>query len=190
MTSRAAAVVLAAGRATRFGDTKQVARIAGRALVAHVVDAALDAGLPEVVVVVGHDAERVTAALPDDPRVRTVTNPRYAEGQASSLRTGLDALPADVEVAVIVLADQPGVTAAAVAAVGAAVGPDRPVARALYDDGPSHPVAFHRSVWPRLSRLSGDAGARQVLDDLEVHAVRLPGDAPPDVDAPADLPAG
>jgi molybdenum cofactor cytidylyltransferase len=60
-------------------------------------------------------------------------------------------------------------------------------ARASYADGLGHPVAFRRPAWARLLSLTGDAGARHLLEDLEVVHVRVPGDVPTDVDTPADL---
>lgn len=182
-----AALVLAAGRAARFGATKQLAEVAGRPLVLHVVDTARRAGLDPVLVVVGHDAARVRAVLPAD--VDAVDNPAFADGQASSLRAGVAAATrTDAGALVVLLADQPGVTVEAVQAVVAAHETGRLVARASYDDRPGHPVLFDRSVWPALAEVTGDAGARQLLDRLSVAEVDVPGPCPPDVDHPEDLP--
>jgi molybdenum cofactor cytidylyltransferase len=189
-------VVLAAGAGERFGGTKQVAEVGGRSLVGHAVATAHAAGADRVVVVVGHDADRVAAAARDAGAVEVVVNPDHRSGQASSLVAGVRALDRyeDIVVAVVLLADQPGVTPAAVRAVAAALGrmrgpggarPD--AARASYADGLGHPVAFRRSVWPRLGTLTGDAGARHLLEVLEVVHVRVPGTVPTDVDTPTDL---
>jgi phosphoribosylaminoimidazole-succinocarboxamide synthase len=183
-------VVLAAGRAQRFGATKQLARVAGRPLVAHAVDAARRAGVDRVFVVVGHDADAVATAAAEGGHVEVVTNPDHREGQSTSLRAGIAAAAAtDAEVAVLLLADQPGVTAAAVARVAAAVGPGADATRARYDDGPSHPVAFARPVWPRLLHVRGDQGARALFGDLDVVEVAVPGPMPVDLDRPEDLTA-
>lgn len=181
-----AGVVLAAGRGRRFGATKQLAELDGRPLVRHVVDTALAAGLDPVLVVVGHDADRVRAVLP--AQVEVVPNPDHATGQASSLRAAVAAATAHpADALVVLLADQPGITPASVRAVTAARADGTPVVRAVYDDGPGHPVLFARAVWPDLARVVGDAGARQLLDDLSVSHVRVPGPRPPDVDRPEDL---
>lgn len=182
-----AAVVLAAGSGSRFGATKQLAEIAGRPLVAHAVETARAADVDEVVVVVGHDADRVTAALPSEPTIRAVTNQRHAEGQSTSLRCGLDALSDNARAAVVLLADQPGIAVAAVRAVVAAWSAGATVARARYVDGPGHPVVFDRTTWPRLREMTGDQGARDLLGDLPVMDVPVAGAAPPDVDRPDDL---
>ena len=86
------ALVLAAGEGSRFGGTKQIEIVRGKPLVQHAIDAATTADVDEVVVVLGHDALRVRDALSLPQRGRYVVNDRFAEGQATSLATGLGAL--------------------------------------------------------------------------------------------------
>lgn len=186
---KVAAIVLAAGTGERFGSaTKQLAVLDGKPLVRHGVDAALAAGVDEVVVVLGHAGDAIEAVLPPDPRVRTVSNPRYAEGQSTSVVAGIASLDDDTGTAVVLLADQPGVSSSAVRAVVEAIAQGARVARADYDDQPSHPVAFAREVWPSLRELRGDAGARQLLPLFDIESVPIPGSAPRDIDQPGDLP--
>ncbi len=181
--------MLAAGAATRFGSTKQVASADGRPLVAHVVAAARAAGLSPVLLVVGHDADAVAAAARTAGPVQVVVNPDFAAGQSTSLRAGIAAAQdRGLAGAVVLLADEPDVTADAIAAVASAVGPAAPVVRARYDDGPGHPVGFHRSWFARLRAVTGDRGARELLRTAEVRTVAVPGLRPVDVDTPADLP--
>ena len=184
------AVILAAGSATRFGATKALAELDGRPLLHHVLDAARAAGITRSVVVVGHDADAVTAAVAEHDDVRVVDNPEHASGQASSVRAGLLAVleDPDARIAVMLLADQPGISPASIRQVIAALedGPD--AARASYQDRVGHPVALHRRVWARVvDEVSGDAGARNVLDDLYVAHVLVAGASPPDIDTPEDL---
>ena len=118
--ARIAAIVLAAGRGTRFaGATKMLATLHGTALVRHVVEAALASGLHPVLVVTGHEAEAVAAAL-HGTEVLSVPNPSYADGLSSSLRTGFAALPEDVDAAAILLGDMPGIGPDLLARLGAA----------------------------------------------------------------------
>src|SRR5436190_20659628 len=98
------------------------------------------------------------------PGLRAVVNPQSRSGQASSLRTGIGAMPADVTAAVVLLADQPAIRTDAVRAVVAAFrSGSGPIVQASYGGRPAHPTLLARSIWPDLSLLSGDAGARQLI---------------------------
>ncbi len=180
------AVVLAAGSASRFGATKQLERVGGVPLVRCAVRAAREAGIEEVVVVVGHDAEAVAEAAGD---ARVVVNERFAQGQSTSLLAGLRALGPDVGAAVILLADQPGVTGELVRALlEAAEGRPEPIVRLRFLDAPG-PALLHRSAWVELEHLEGDAGARELIErrpDLVFEAT-MNRPAPLDVDTRTDL---
>lgn len=196
-SERLSGIVLAAGAASRMGRAKQLLEIGGRPLLQHVVDAAAASCLAEIVVVLGHEADAVRAALalPARPRCRVVVNPGYREGQASSLRVGLAAAAPGARAAAILLGDQPFVSAQRIDRVARAFqGAGRPAARpfdrtATGEEVPGHPVFVDRSLWPALAVLRGDEGARALfaLHPGWVHAVAL-GDAPPlDVDRDVDL---
>ena len=156
------ALILAAGSSKRMGRTKQLLEIDGRPMIAHVVDHAVASGVDEVVVVVGHDAEAVSAAIPDaGERLRTVENPDHATGQASSLRQGLRALNEGSEAVVVLLSDQPGVTGEDIDRVIAAWRELGGIAaRASYGVGDerfeSHPVLLARAVWKEVEQEEGD----------------------------------
>jgi molybdenum cofactor cytidylyltransferase len=110
----------------------------------------------------------------------------WAEGQAASLRAGLAALD-DVDGAMILLGDQPGMTPAAIQAVLAHFDGTRPL-RAVYDGSPGHPVVIPRSLIPLALELQGDAGARELLEDARALRVEVGHLCrPTDVDTPADL---
>ena len=129
-----AGIVLAGGASSRFGATKQTATFRGKPLVQHAIDALAAAGIGDIVVVLGNDAENVAAALALPAGARSVANPRWSEGQASSLAIGLDAV-AGSEAVVVLLADQPGVTADHVRAlVGAFRADPAPIVRLRFDD--------------------------------------------------------
>jgi molybdenum cofactor cytidylyltransferase len=183
------AVVLAAGTSSRFGRTKQLVELHGKALVQHAVDAAVDGGVDEVVVVLGHDAERVREALSLPANGQTVVNPAFEQGQATSLAVGLGALDPESEGAVVLMADQPGITGAHVRALRDAFASDEaPIVRLRFRDGPG-PALLSREVWDRARALAGDAGARQLIaahPEL-VLEVFVDEDQPADVDRPEDL---
>lgn len=187
MATNVVVLVLAAGRGERFGSTKQLALIEGVPMVRHVVDAAMAADVGPVVVVLGHDADRVRAVLPAG--AQTVVADHYEEGQAHSLRTGIAAARARGATCVVVLlSDEPTVTRGAILAV--ATSPlCAPMVRARYDDGPGHPVRLARTLWPAIETLVGDQGARQ-LPDVDIDEVAVPSARPDDIDHPGDLPGG
>jgi molybdenum cofactor cytidylyltransferase len=103
-----AGVVLAAGRGTRFGGAKVRARLGGRSLLEHVLQAARDARVDPIVVVLGDDHDEIEASVAWRDE-RRVVNPYPERGLASSLRVGIDALAGtpDVDAAVVLLGDQP-----------------------------------------------------------------------------------
>lgn len=178
------AVVLAAGGGTRFrgASHKLLAPLRGRPVLAHAVDAALEAGIGDVVVIsgaVGLDE----AGLPG--AVRVVHNPRWAEGQATSLQVGVaEARRGGHDAIVIGLGDQPFVPAEAWRRVAAV---DGPLAVAVFDRTPTPPVKIAAALWDELPT-SGDAGARVLLrrrPDLVVQ-VACPG-SPVDIDTAEDL---
>jgi molybdenum cofactor cytidylyltransferase len=162
---RVAAVVLAAGRSTRFGGpNKLLADYGGEPMVRRAVRAAVESGAAETVVVTGHMAEAVEAALAGLP-VRFVRNPDFAEGQSTSVRAGVSAVSETCEAAVVLLGDMPRVDAALVDKVIAAY---RPAAGALVvvptDEGRrGNPVLWSRRFFRDLAALTGDTGARQLI---------------------------
>lgn len=183
-------MVLAAGSGSRFGGTKALAPLEGKPLLVHVLDAAREGGADRCVVVVGHDHLAVADAVAERDDVEVVVNHEHARGQSTSVRAGIDAVARDddARVAVMLLADQPGIDPQAIRQVVHALEDGADAARAQYADGAGHPVAFPRQTWPRLlDDLAGDQGARQLMDHLDVAHVLVPGAMPPDVDRPEDL---
>jgi molybdenum cofactor cytidylyltransferase len=182
-------IVLAAGSGTRFGATKQVVPYRGKPLVQHAVDALVSAGVDEVVVVTGHDADRVERAVRLPPQGRFVRNPDHRSGQASSLAAALHSLRESSEAAVVLLADQPGVTDAEVLALTDAFRRTRArIVRIVYTDGPG-PALLSREVFGQAGHLQGDVGARELIASHPdwVEEVVVPFAAPRDVDRPDDV---
>lgn len=189
-----AAIVLAAGRATRMGRLKQVMPCGGEPMVRRVAATCLAAGLGPVWVVTGYGAPEVEAVLAGLPGVRLAHNPDYAAGQASSLIAGIRAVMAGgQQAAAVLLADQPFVRPRTVARLAQlALTPGVLAAAALYGPGkPGPPCVVRRPVWPAFLELEGDRGGRAVLLSLGRALRTLPIDAGElrDVDEPVD-PAG
>src|SRR5206468_12687796 len=122
-------------------------------------------------------------------RTESVINPDYGEGQSTSLRVGVGAAGPGSRAVVVLLGDQPGVGPDAIDAVVAAWRAGAgPVVQASYGGRPAHPTLFDRSVWPELETLSGDEGARSLLDRHPEWrtSVEVGGDPPEDIDTADD----
>jgi len=178
-------VILAAGMSTRLGRPKQLLEIDGKALVAHVTDAALMSALDAVIVVVGHRARAVEAAL-GARMVRFCLNARFAEGQSTSLVSALDAVPPETDAVVVLLSDQPTVQPTVIDRLLAKRREtDAVIAMAAYGGTTSHPVLFGRELFGELREIEGDQGARDVIRRHRAEVVSVDGGAdapPPDVD--------
>jgi molybdenum cofactor cytidylyltransferase len=191
---RVAALVLAAGRSTRMGGpNKLLAEIGGRPLVRIAVDEALASRASQVVVVTGHQQDRVEAAL-QGLKIRIVHNPDFAEGLSTSLRVGLNALSADVDGVVVLLADMPQVDAALIDRLIAAFDPGKGALAVVptIDGKRGNPVLWSRRFFPDLMALEGDVGARHLIGRYAEAVVEVPmtGRGPmADVDTPAALDA-
>jgi molybdenum cofactor cytidylyltransferase len=170
----AAAVILAAGQSTRFGAAKQLLPWKDTTLVAHAARTALEAGLDPVIVVLGHEAEKVEQALTGLP-VRRVFNPDFSAGQSTSLSKGVDALPARTGAALFMLADQPMITADILQTLVQAH--RRTFARAcvpVFKGRRGNPVLFDRSLFAELRGLRGDTGGRVLLERYPDAVVAVP----------------
>lgn len=176
-------VILAAGTSSRLGRPKQLLVLGGKPVLQHTIDSAASAGLDELIVVLGHVAARVRSAVDLPPGARAITNPEFASGQTSSLRSGLAAVDARAEAAVVLLGDQPGLQPTTVRTVveGWRSG-TAPVARAVYRGTPGHPVVIGRAAFAAFENASGDDGGRAVLADLGAEEIELRTAAPSDLD--------
>jgi CTP:molybdopterin cytidylyltransferase MocA len=178
------ALVLAAGAGRRFGGVKQLAEVDGRPLLEHAALAV--AGFSPRVVVLGHAAEEIRAIV-DLHGAEPALCAEWEEGQSASLRCGIAAL-GDVDAAVVLLADMPGVTAAAVEAVVLAWDGLAGAVRATYAGEPGHPVLLARELLDRAGELQGDVGFRSLLDGARVINVEAGHLADPaDIDTREEL---
>jgi molybdenum cofactor cytidylyltransferase len=179
-------LVLGAGGSKRLGRPKQLLPYGDGTLLGHVVGVARNCGFQQTIVAIGGSADEVRESV-DLAGVEVVVNDEYGEGCSSSIAAALDAIDPRCEVMVLMLGDQPGVTADTVASLLAGRG-DAPLAVCRYDDGNGHPIAFARDVFPALADLHGDKGVWRLLDQRssDVAAVRVAGSIPRDVDTPED----
>jgi molybdenum cofactor cytidylyltransferase len=186
-----AGILLAAGVSSRMGENKLLLEVGGEPLVRRAARRALEAALDPVVVVVGHDAERVSAALDGLP-CTIVPNPSYRDGASGSLHRGLESVPTASSGAVVVLPDMPHVTAAMLGAVReAAISPGTLLVTSRYGEVLAPPHFFHRSLFPELLSWTGEGAGRGVVSRHLPRAIVLEW-APRallDLDTPADVEA-
>lgn len=162
---RVGAIILAAGRSTRMGGpNKLTAEIGGRALVRIAAEEALASRARPVIVVTGHQRERVEQTLAGLD-VQRVHNPDFALGLSTSLKTGLAALPADVDGAIVCLGDMPQVRASLIDQLIAAFDPARGalVVIPTIDGNRGNPVIWSRRFFADLMAVEGDVGARHLI---------------------------
>ncbi|UYN97720.1 MAG: molybdopterin-binding/glycosyltransferase family 2 protein [Enhydrobacter sp.] len=196
---RVAVLVLAAGRSTRMGGpNKLLADAKGRPLVVHAMKAALASQAVEVVVVLGHMAGEVRAAvenaLPSDARLRFVVNPDYADGLSTSVRAGIAALRSDTDAVIVQLGDMPSVNAALLDRLMAAFNPveGRAICVPTVGGKRGNPVLWARRFFPEMGGLAGDSGAKHLIGEHAdlVCEVEMQGDAAvTDIDTPEALAA-
>ncbi len=159
--SDVAAIVLAAGRGSRFGpEPKLLARLGGKPLVRHVVEAAAVSMANPVIVVTGHRSDEIEASL-QGLSVRIVRNASFAEGLSTSLKAGFAALPPEAGAAIVLLGDMPLVTADLIdALVNGWRAMGEPVALVPTLNGRrGNPVVISRELDAMIQGLSGDVGA-------------------------------
>jgi molybdenum cofactor cytidylyltransferase len=187
-----AAVVLAAGRSSRMeGTNKLLEEVGGVPMVRRVAQAAAGSRADPVVVVTGHQSERVREALEGLP-VTLVHNPDYADGLSTSLRAGLSALPGESDAALILLGDMPFIRPEDCDRVLAGLSEEGAlVAISTADGRRGNPVAWSSRLFPELRATEGDAGGRTLMSRYadNVVNVEIGEAASTDADTPAALEA-
>jgi molybdenum cofactor cytidylyltransferase len=184
-----AGLVLGAGGSWRLGRPKQLLPYRGGTLLGHVVDVARACPFDQLVVALGGAADDVRARV-DLAGADVVVNDAYGSGCASSIAAALAAIDPRCDALVLMLGDQPGVTAGTVEALLAGRRGAQ-LAACRYDDGLGHPMAFGRDVFPDLAALHGDKGVWRLLEQRagEVAEVPVAGRIPLDVDTEEDYAA-
>jgi molybdenum cofactor cytidylyltransferase len=180
-------LILAAGAGTRFGDKpKQLAELEGRPLLDHAIASQCAvAELERIVVVLGARAEEIMAKV-DFMRAEPVVCERWKDGQAASLRRGIEVLSGEAHLTkvIVTLGDQPRMTPELIARFVN----EPPATRAVYDGRPGHPVVLGPVQLRLIGNLHGDRGARDLLQGgktIECGHLR----SARDVDTPEDLEA-
>ncbi len=172
------AIVLAAGTSSRMGSPKPLLTVGGRSLLEHVLETVRDAQVDDIVVVLGHEANRIRSQVSFDG-ARSVVNPAYAEGMSSSIRTGVRAADARSDGFLIVLGDQPFVASATLDTLIARRNDSN--ARILiptYKGRRGNPVLLDRSLSEEVQLITGDQGCRAIFGRHTQGILEVPVDDP------------
>jgi molybdenum cofactor cytidylyltransferase len=192
VSARVSGVVLAAGLSSRLNQPKQLLLLDGEPIVRVVVRNAISSRLGEVILVIGAHASEVEVAAGFQGQ-QTVLNPRFAEGQSTSVHAGLEAVSPDADGVLFLLGDQPEVGSDVIdAVIGAFERTGAPIVQPVYGGTPANPVLFARPLFAELRSLSGDAGARSIVRARTAEVDRVPvsdGFPPGDVDTNEDYQA-
>ena len=202
-----AGILLASGASTRFGGDKLLAPLDGRPVVRWSAEAI--AGAVDTLVVVVREDPQPSALRPEVPRaggrshqvspvrraleglpIRWAINHDAERGMSTAIRAGLAALPASVTAAIVALGDQPRLAAGVITRLLRAYRErGQRVVAPSYRGVQANPVLFARAVFPELTALEGDAGARSAVmrDQSRLELVAVDAPVPGDVDRPEDL---
>jgi xanthine dehydrogenase accessory factor len=190
---RVATIVLAGGRSSRMAPrNKLLESFAGEPMIVNVVRAAVESGAHTVIVVTGHEARRIAEALRSF-EVTLVHNPHFADGMSTSLKAGVAVVPKDHEGALIMLGDMPQVLSADLQAllVAFVAANDRSAICVPVRAGRrGNPVLWGAAHFPEIMRITGDAGAKQLLVRRAKNIIEVPAESDgvlADIDVPADL---
>jgi molybdenum cofactor cytidylyltransferase len=185
------AIVLAAGQSKRMGETKQLLDVGGKPLLQDILDGILQTDVDEVILVLGHEAERIREKI-HTSRMKVVLNPDYPKGMITSIQRGLQALDEQSEAFFIVLGDQPGIEPRVYNLLIREFRnhfPDKSIILPTYNGRRGHPALFSVKYRSEALRIEGDMGFRKVLEMVpaEVLLVELGSDAiVSDIDTPED----
>lgn len=190
MTNSCGIIVLAAGSSGRLGKPKQLLDYKGKNLLQYLIDEATESSANYTVVVLGSEVGLIQAKL-ETGNIHMVINDDWEEGMASSIRCGINELQKinpSVEAAILMVCDQPFVTTSL---LNDLITTHRETGKSIvtsnYDNTAGPPALFHKSIFPELLQLTGDKGAKQVVEahPKELATVSFPKGSI-DIDTAAD----
>jgi len=161
-------VILAAGASTRLGKPKQLLQYRGKTLLAHAINEAVNSNADAIVVILGKNADQFKKEI-DDRKVRVAVNSSWEEGMASSLRLGLGTLLNDkpyIDAVIFMVCDQPYVLSSILNdLIITQQKTTKQIVTCNYGDSIGPPALFHKKYFKDLMKLSGDTGARKIIQE-------------------------
>lgn len=185
------AIVLAAGESKRMGETKQLLEWRGKILLQQVLDNLRSSRVDEVILVVGHQADRILKVIPAE-NLKIVFNLDYRKGMSTSIRRGLEALDERSQAFFISLGDQPEIRKEIIDRLiddFRRSYPRKKIAIPTHRGRRGHPVLFSAEYKKEALRLTGDVGCRQILADHPEDILEIEVDSNAvldDIDTPED----
>ena len=159
-------IILAGGASTRLGKPKQLLQYRGKTLLAHAINEAVNSNADAVVVILGKDAKLFEKEI-DERKVRIAINSSWEEGMASSLRLGMDTLLNDkpfIDAVIFMVCDQPHISLSVLnELITTQQKTTKQIVTCNYGDSIGPPALFHKKYFKDLMKLSGDAGARKII---------------------------
>jgi molybdenum cofactor cytidylyltransferase len=189
-----AGIVLAAGASSRMGNHKLLQRAGGKTILAWVLEAALASELERVILVLGHEAEKVLAALGalgSHQRLTTVVNDGYKKGMSSSLQAGLKEAGNEFPSVMFLLGDQPLIKTATInLLLHRFWESDKDICVPVCDEKQGNPVIFSSRFYDRILGIRGDKGARKIISAYPCYVISVEIDDPlcfSDIDDTEDM---
>jgi len=165
--AQTAGIILAAGSSVRFGRPKQLIKLRDKYLVEWVLDAALNSRLQTVVLVLGHEHQKIIGAVGTQrhhPKLEVVVNPHYHEGQSTSLKTGLTCVRQVFSSVMYLLADQPMIRSSTIdLLLDQFHYSEKDICVPVFEGQRGNPTIFKRSIYEEIMMLDGDIGARNII---------------------------
>lgn len=170
-------IILAAGQSTRLGSPKQLLFYKGKNLLQHAIDTAKQASVRSIIVVLGSDFELLVNEI-DTTGLHIVKNEDWQTGMASSICCGINSLKDMAllpDAAIFMVCDQPFVTASLLDdLLEVQKATNQPIVASEYEDTIGIPALFHKSFFPQLLGLRGDAGAKKVMQQYPDSLATIP----------------
>lgn len=166
-TTNCSIIILAAGSSSRLGRPKQLLPFNGKSLLEHTVDVANDSIAEPVIVILGANADMLEKEI-SEKKIHVEVNNEWQEGMASSVRCGITALmrvAPEADAAIIMVCDQPFVSPELLnELINQQKNTGKPIVASQYEKTIGPPALFHKTIFPELLKLKGDAGARKIIE--------------------------